>query len=226
VSEPAQLTLDFATAVRPERDLPRRLRALGLSPGMPVALTRNRSILVSWTVRGGLRLHAGYAWAPDDVLLAIVHYLRPRMPRAERRTLSRRFTSFPAWQHAPTRPSRRAGPRPVAPGHQELIDRLERAHAQLNRAHFGGALPPIPLRLSDRMRTRLGEFRADLDGRAVEITISRRHLRRDGWRAAEATLLHEMIHQWQCVSGLPLDHRAAFRRKARELGISPRAVVD
>jgi hypothetical protein len=31
------------------------------------------------------------------------------------------------------------------------------------------------------------------------------------------------VHQWQDESGLPLDHGSTFRRKAREIGISPYA---
>ena len=226
MSDTAQLALPLAPTVDPEHDLPRRLATLGLAPDIRVTVTRNRSVVVSWTVQAGLRLHAGYAWAPDDVLAAIITFLRPRLSRAERRLVTRRFMAFPVGEYAPSRPARHQGPRSVAPEHQPLIARLEAVHARFNQAHFAGTLPEIPIRVSERMRTRLGEFRAELDGRAVEITISHRHLRRDGWAAAEATLLHEMIHQWQCESGLPLGHGRAFRRKARELGISPRAVVD
>jgi hypothetical protein len=39
-------------------------------------------------------------------------------------------------------------------------------------------------------------------------------------------LLHEMIHQWQAESGLAVDHGPAFRKKARVLGIAPRAMRD
>jgi hypothetical protein len=39
----------------------------------------------------------------------------------------------------------------------------------------------------------------------------------------EHTMLHEMVHQWQAESGLPVDHGAAFRQKAAELGIQPHA---
>jgi hypothetical protein len=30
-----------------------------------------------------------------------------------------------------------------------------------------------------------------------------------------------MVHQWQDERGLTIDHRTAFRTKAREIGISP-----
>jgi hypothetical protein len=75
------------------------------------------------------------------------------------------------------------------------------------------------------MRRRLGEVRLDRrTNRAVSIAISRRHIRRDGWAQATATLLHEMIHQWQAETGQPVDHGRRFRRKAVELGIEPSAV--
>jgi hypothetical protein len=75
------------------------------------------------------------------------------------------------------------------------------------------------------MRQRLGELRMERKtGRPVHIGISRRHIRRDGWTSVEETLLHEMVHQWQAETGRPVDHGPEFRRKAREVGITPRAV--
>jgi hypothetical protein len=102
---------------------------------------------------------------------------------------------------------------------------LGRLHEALNQAHFDGVLQTIPIRLSGRMRTRLGELRLDRRTcRPVCIGISRRHLRRDGWIAVRETLLHEMVHQWQAETGRPVDHGTEFRRKARQVGITPRAV--
>ena len=102
--------------------------------------------------------------------------------------------------------------------------RLVRLHQILNSRHFDGTLGTIPIRLSERMATRLGEFQAAEDG-AVAISISRRHLERDGWEAVAETLLHEMLHQWQCEQGMPLDHGPAFRKKARAVGITAAATV-
>ncbi len=77
------------------------------------------------------------------------------------------------------------------------------------------------------MRSQLGEVLIDeRSHRAVEIVLSRYHLERDGWAEVERTLLHEMIHQWQAESGLPVDHGAAFRRKARDVGVEPSARRD
>ena len=60
-------------------------------------------------------------------------------------------------------------------------------------------------------------------GEPHEITMSRTHIDRHGWDEAAHTLLHEMVHQWQAEAGLPVDHGPTFRRKAREVGVEPRA---
>jgi hypothetical protein len=203
-----------------------RLFRLGLAPGTPVTLTRNRTVLISWRVTSGLRLHAGFAAAPDEVLRAIVRFLERRVPRAERAVMRRVFTAFPVEEHAASRPRRPRPPRLIPPADLPLIDRLHQAHALLNARHFAGALGHPRIRISDRMRSRLGELLASPAGGPLEIAISRRHLRRDGWSAACDTLLHEMVHQWQAESGHILDHGREFRRKAREVGITPRAVAD
>lgn len=220
--EPAsqlELTLD----TDPRAALPARLRRLGLGADVPVTLTRNRTVLVSFAARQGLRIHAGYAWAPDEVLRAIVTFLKPRVSRADRLAARRQFLRFPVERHAPVRRARQ--PAPIPAEHRPILDRLERLHQILNERHFGGRLATIALRLSDRMATRLGEFQAGADAMPIAITLSRRHIERDGWAAATETLLHEMVHQWQCENDLPLDHGAAFRRKARAVGIPPGATV-
>jgi hypothetical protein len=175
--------------------------------------------------RGTLRLHRGYAAAPDRVLLAIVRFLTPGLRRETRRVAEREFLAFPVERHAPPAPER---PRRVAerprPGDAELLERLVASHRALNALHFGGTLGEIPIRLSGRMKTRLGELAVDLrTGRPIRITMSRRHIRRHGWAEVEHTLLHEMVHQWQAETGRPVDHGAGFRRKAREVGVVPRA---
>lgn len=182
--------------------------------------------MLSWRAQRGLRLHAGYAAAPDDVLEAIVRYLRPRATRAERAAARRRFMAFPVERYEPSRPARPRVFRPIAPEDQPLVDRLTHLHELLNAKHFNGALATIPIRVSDRMRSRLGELRAGRGDTPPEIVIARRHIRRHGWEAALDTLLHEMVHQWQAEEGHPIDHGRAFRQKARAVGIEPRAVAD
>lgn len=203
--------------------LAQRLKLLGLRDVDRIETHTNRTVMVSLTARRVLRLHRGYASAPDRVLRAIVRFLNPRVPRIARRWAEREFLAFPVEEHtaAPLRPARRDHPRP---GDLAVLQRLHALHQRLNDERFGGALAPIPIRLSGRMRTRLGELAVDLrTGGATEIAISRRHVLRHPWAEVEHTMLHEMVHQWQAETGLAVNHGRAFRQKAVELGIEPQA---
>jgi hypothetical protein len=202
--------------------LPARLQELGLRDVDEVVTHTNRTVMLSLS-RRVLRMHRGYASAPDGVLKAIVRFLNPRVPRALRRAAEREFLQFPVDEHAPppAGPSRRERARP---GDVLLLHRLETAHRELNQEHFGGTLGEIPIRLSGRMRRRLGELSVDIQsGRPIELSLSRRHIDRHSWAEVEHTLLHEMVHQWQAETGLRVDHGASFRKKAREVGVLPAA---
>src|SRR5207342_618510 len=75
-------------------------------------------------------------------------------------------------------------------------------HERYNARHFDGKLKTIPVRISRRMKSRLGHYSVAVPGgEPAEIAISRRHLRRHGWQQALDTLLHEMVHQWQDETG-------------------------
>jgi len=202
--------------------LAHRLRLLGLRNVVSVRTHTNRTVMITLTGRGELRLHQGYASAPDRVLRAIVRFLNPRLPRSVRRLAEREFLGFPVELYAPApAPPCRERPRP---GDLVLLQRLTSTHERLNAEFFGGLLGAIPIRLSGRMRTRLGELSVDLrTGRPTEIAISRRHLARHPWAEVEHTVLHEMVHQWQAETGRPVDHGREFRRKAREVGIHAQA---
>jgi SprT-like family len=206
----------------PIAQLPDRLARLGLH-GCPGIVTHtNRTVMVSLGVHGVLRLHRGYAFAPDPVLQAIIRFLDPRLPRMVRLEAEQELLSFPVEQHAPPPgPGRRDRPRP---GDLLMLHRLAQAHERFNREHFQGELGSLPIRLSGRMRTRLGELSVDLrTGRPLEIAISRRHIARHLWSEVEHTLLHEMVHQWQAETGGPVDHGPAFRQKAQQVGVLPGA---
>jgi len=227
MSAVAQLELDLA---RPPPSAPpplcpsllSRLRAHGVTA--PIETHANRRVLVSLGTRGALRVHQGYAMAPDSVIRAIAQWARPRLRPAERRAAQRVLTAFPVHQHAPaSRGPRRAVDRP-RPGDERTLARIAALHDELNRTHFAGALGAVRLALSARMRRRLGEFRPpDVPGEPAVISISRRHLRRDGWRGVQETLAHELVHQWQSETGRRLGHDAEFRRRCRAMGIDPRA---
>ena len=202
-----------------------RLSALGLPRFDTIETHRNRMVMLSWVPGRRLRVHEGYAEAPDEVLRAIVRFVKPGTRRAIRLEARRIFLGYPAEDHAPAAGQPRRPPR-LAPGDETALAELERLHGDFNRVHFDGRLGRIPIRLSTRMRTRLGELRMEhRTGRPIHIGISRRHLRRDGWKGVRETLLHEMVHQWQAETGRPVDHGTEFRRKARDVGVTPRAVM-
>jgi SprT-like family len=201
--------------------LPSRLALLGLHGYNRIVTHTNRTVMVSLGAHGVLRLHRGYAFAPDPVLEAIVRFLDPRLSRPARRLAEREFLAFPVEEHAPPPPGPAPRERP-RPGDLLVLHRLSQAHERLNALYFDGLLSSLPIRLSGRMRSRLGELSVDLrTGRPIEIAISRRHIARHGWAEVEHTLLHEMVHQWQAETGRPVDHGPSFRRKAREVGVLP-----
>ncbi len=207
-------------------ELETRLRAAGLSAATPIVPHTNRRVLVSLTRGGTLRVHTGFSFAPEPVLAAIARWARPRLRRADRLAAGRILAAFPVHVHVPPDAGTRRRPtEPADPGDTARLDRLRGLHESLNALHFGGALGPVDLRLSARMRRRLGEFRpgSGPDARP-EIALSRKHLRRDGWGRVGETLLHEMVHQWQAESGRALGHGPDFRRTCASLGIEGRAV--
>ncbi len=214
----AQLGLDFA----PPRDLVLELRALGVPASIPIVLHHNRRVMLSFKPRSGLRVHAGYARAPAEVVAAIAKWARPWVRRKDRREAARIFLSFSVHPDGPPRRVRR--PDRPDPGDDQRIAQLQALHAVLNARWFDGRLAPIPIELSGRMRRKLGHYEPKSIGTPL-IAISRRHLRRDGWASVSDTLLHEMVHQWQDELGLPVDHGPEFRRKAKAVAIEPRAIT-
>ena len=216
---------DIPPSRLPDIRLTARLRAAGLAGSVAIETHANRRILLSFSARGALRVHLGFAMAPDPVIAAIARWARPKIRRAERLAAARVLTEFPVHHHVPaTRPLRRVR-EPERPGDRLLLARLVALHGELNAQHFGGGLGAVTLLLSSRMRRRLGEFRPglpDLPG-PPEIIISRRHLRRDGWSGVRETLAHEMVHQWQAQTGRRLGHDAEFRARCDAIGIDRRA---
>ena len=204
-----------------------RLARHGLRPVSRVRVTQNRSVLVSLSRQPALSVHRAYLDAPDEVLHAIVRFVSPGATRETRRQTQQTIL---AWYNTTWRlgdlatdrpPSRRPDRRQS--GDEEALTRLGLLFSEYNQRHFMGSLPEIPIRLSGRMQTRLGHLMLDRAGQPAEITISRRHLHQHGWDEAAQTLLHEMVHLWQCANGHPVDHGAAFRKKARETGVTAAA---
>ena len=194
-----------------------QLRATGLRGVERIVLTTNRRTMVS-VGRGVLRVHEGFVSAPPDGHAAIATFATSRN-RAKRLAARAVIVEFPVPIRAATR-----RPASLHPDDAPVAARLSMLHAQLNLEHFGGTLASLEIQVSRRLARRLGHYapRAHNSGLG-EIVISRRHVRRDGWPEAIHTLLHEMVHQWQDETGLPVDHGPRFRAKCRAVGIEPAA---
>lgn len=217
--DPLQLPLQLDTAPASGDELLVRLKALGLRGISHCALTDNRTVMVSFSGTA-LRVHRGYLEAPAMVLQAIARFVSGRT-RAERREAHRIIVTFPIRQRRSARPRRRERPRKED---ARILAELRRWHRDLNRRHFGGALRQIDIRISRRMRSRLGQYTApSAVGDPPEIAISGLHVERHAFHEVVHTLLHEMVHQWQAEHGHPIDHGREFREKAFEVGIEPAA---
>lgn len=216
-----QLEFAIDPAPRDADELLARLRALGLRNVVRCLLTANRTVMVSFR-DGELRVHRAYLEAPRDVHEAIVRLVQAR-PRTARLAARRIVLGY----HVPvelSRPRRPRTPPPISERDALTIAKLQLHHQELNVRHFTGALSQIQIRLSSQMRSRLGHFSPAQRSDPPHIAISRRHLKRHGWKGVLDTLLHEMIHQWQSESGHAIDHRAAFQARARALGLAVGAV--
>jgi hypothetical protein len=215
--DPGQLALALDASPRTADDLLVVLRSRGMRNIDRCTLTRNARVMVSFRGRE-MRIHEGYLAAPAPVLDAIVRLVEGRS-KAIRREAGKLIVA-----NSPARPAPELRRRErTHPDDEAWSAKLLEAHRRLNAVHFGNALAPIVVRVSRRMKSRLGHYSPAVGASASEIAISRRHIRRHGWEDALETLLHEMVHQWQAETGVPLDHGPGFRRKAREVGIRPRA---
>ena len=216
--DPSQLDLGLGvTAPRDAGELLALLRELGLARISRCRLTRNRNVMVSFGA-GELRVHEGYLGAPLPVLRAIVTFVEGRT-RAERRAAQRVIVGHPIRSARPPARRDRTHADDVA-----IAEKLVAWHGRYNSRHFNGRLRQVAIRVSRRMKSRLGHYTArTAGGDPAEIAISRAHLRKHGWEEVLHTLLHEMVHQWQDETGRTIDHGATFRAKAREVGIAPYA---
>jgi hypothetical protein len=218
-----QLPLALAAPPRTGAELLAQLNSVGLRGVRALTLTRNRSVMVS-QADGVLRVHRAFLAAPEPVHRAIVRFLMASR-RAERLTARKVLVSFPVGEGERRAP--RAGER-THPDDEKVAATLTEWHARYNAERFGGALRKVAVRVSRRMRARLGHYAPAQHGRPAEIAVSRRHLKRHGFAEGLETLLHEMVHQWQDEEGHSLGHDRRFREKARAVGIAGRAkrVVD
>jgi hypothetical protein len=221
LSNREQLALELdEPAPRNAEELRTRLQRLGLRSQYRVRLTTNRTVVVSYS-GGELRIHNSFLEADEDVWKAIITFVHGRN-RVVRQEARRTILQFPV-ARSDDPPRRRRRPERTHPADIPFIRELTRWHTAYNETRFGAALREIPIRISRRMKSRLGHYSPATEGCGPEIVLSRRHIRRDGWDEALHTLLHEMVHQWQDEQGLVVDHGTSFRAKARAVGITPLA---
>ncbi|HUQ20937.1 MAG TPA: SprT-like domain-containing protein [Gemmatimonadaceae bacterium] len=220
-----QLSLELDAKPRNAEELCSRLRQFGLDRNFKCRLTSNRSVFVSYR-DDELRLHRGYLDAPDETLRAIAIFVSSHS-RSARRAARRTLLEYDVHAGKPPAPRIRRTHERSHPADRLMEERLRAAHESLNRERFDGSLSTISIRVSRKMKSRLGHYtHRNPEGGGSEIAISRRHIHRHGWGEAIETLVHEMVHQWQDESGLPVDHGRIFRAKANAVGISPRARRD
>jgi len=221
LSDRDQLALELdEEPPRNAEELKTRLQRLGLGSQYRVRLTTNRTVVVSYS-GGELRIHNSFLGANEDVWGAIITFVHGRN-RLARREARRMILEFPVARSAEP-PRRRRRPERTNPADVPIIRELSRWHTAYNKERFGGTLRSVSIRISRRMKSRLGHYSPASEGYEPEIVLSRRHIRRDGFQEALHTLLHEMVHQWQDEQGLPVDHGSSFRAKARAVGITPLA---
>ena len=216
-----QLALELEEeAPKNAEELRTRLMRLGLGSHYRVRLTSNKTVVVSYS-GGELRIHNSFLGADEEIWKAIITFVHGRN-RIARQEARRAILEFPVLRSPATEAPRRR-PERNHPADARLVGELTRWHSIYNQERFGGALRAIPIRISRRMKSRLGHYAPAADAAEPEIVLSRRHIRRDGWQEALHTLLHEMVHQWQDEQGLTVDHGPGFRAKARAVGITPLA---
>ena len=204
--------------VRSESGVLAVLRRHG-APHQRLMLTNNRRTMISvGRDRSLIRMHHAFAGADEAVLAAVAVLYTPGAPARKRSAAKRAVRAFinaiPLDRTVARPLRRRAHPRDRA-----HLERMQAVFDEVNRASFAGKLPRVPIHLSRKMRRRNGHF----SSRPLEIVISWRLCAHGAPGEAEETMRHEMIHLWQYVEGLPVDHGPVFRRAAHRLNVHPRA---
>ena len=210
---------------RTAEDILDLLRTAGAHRLESVALRRNRSTLWSLTQRGTvLNLHAAYAEAPVSVLLAFAGLVRGAGRRTSEYRLARKQVG--AWEGVldSTRPARSSGPCCATPLQRVYLRRLYR---DLNATRFSGRLPTtVPIRLSNRFTTRLGQMVAGSNGPrriVVEVALHADLMLASNDAVRTDTLLHEMAHVANYLFDGEVGHGRRWREWARSAGCNERA---
>lgn len=201
------------------------LRARGVEGAARVVFKDNRTRLLSVSRdRRTVYLHRCFAAAPPAVVDAMATLLAGRRRAAATRRAARVLRAWAA-EHAPLpvaspKPGRCDG----TPAQRAV---LRERYGEYNRGYFGSRLPAVPLRVSARMRRRLGHVRCHRteDGRRVVVELAINALLFDAGNEAvfRETLLHEMAHVEAWLVHGHRGHGAIWKRIAQRVGCEPRA---
>ena len=203
-----------------EDSLPVGFRPLACVTSSRIVVTPNRTVMLSLSKRV-LRVHRGYAFAPDRVLQAIVRFLNPRVPRALRRWRSGSSWRFRSRRTRPSpRARRRERARPgdcrtPAPAGQPAppASTLNTSAARWATSRFGSRAGCAPGWASCRSRS-------GPDGRSRSPSAGVTSRGTPGPRSSTPCCT-----RWSTSGrrkpGCRIDHGRTFRPKAREVGVLP-----
>lgn len=230
-----QLQIDFSPAQSaPRFDEDSLLRALarrGCRRLEEVRFKKNRGRIISLSKDGRtLHVHACFQDADEEVVNAVVTFLK-----AGRRSYAYRESIRVMRDHF-DRHSQKYGPDPEeedlllmrgidrlrCAGTAEQREFIREAYSRYNAGLFNSRLPAVKLRLSDRMRSRLGHIRYHTTSAGERIVLELAlniHLMLPGNEAILLdTLLHEMTHMEAWLLHGERAHGPDWKAIARRVG--------
>ena len=153
---PAQLALELEPARRATpTSCSRGCAASGSNASTRCRLTRNRNVMVSFRGARAARARGLSRGAGATSIRAIVAFVEGRT-RAERRAAQRRIVAF----RVATPRERRRGASARVPTTSRSPRSSRSGISGYNAEHFDGALKAVPVRVSRRMKSRLGHYSA------------------------------------------------------------------
>ena len=236
-----QLQLDFDAAPEPRRGLTpaeflQALRQRRVNSVQEVRFKQNRARIITLGRDGRtLHIHACFQDAPDEVLDAVVGFLKAgRRTHAFRDAIAALRAFWTAkgqsggWAVEEDESIIDGVRRLPSSGTRAQAEFLAMAYARFNARHFGGRLPfDFPIRISDKMASRFGHMRYHTmnDGTRIvlEIGINQNLFAQGREVDLLDTLLHEMTHVEAWLSYGHRAHGAQWKRIARRVGCEPRA---
>jgi hypothetical protein len=231
-----QLQFDFSACDPEPRftadSLLRMLARRGCRRLDDVRFKKNRGRIISLSKDGRtLHVHACFQDAPDEIVNAVVTFLKAgRRSYAYRESIRvmRDYFDAHAPKYAPITAEeedhrvKRDIERLPCVGNSDQRAFLREAYARYNSGLFGSKLPSVKLRLSDRMRSRLGHIRyhtTSTDERIVLELALNIHLLLPGNEAILLdTLLHEMTHMEAWLVHGERAHGADWKTIANRVG--------